>query len=60
MIYFVDMKGKTGYTTSMKKIKIYTQYDYQRQLEQEKAFVNVTIATICYVLGMGILYMGLV
>ena len=60
MIYFVDMKGKTSYTTSMKKIKIYTQYDYQRQLEQEKAFVNVTIATICYVLGMGILYMGLV
>jgi len=59
MIYFVDMKGKESYTTSMKKIKIYTQAEYQNQLEQEKAFVNVTIATICYALGLGILWMGL-
>ena len=60
MIYFIDTEGKASYTKSMKKIKYYTQAEYQNQLDQEKAFVNVTIATICYVLGMGILYMGLV
>ncbi len=60
MIYFIDTEKKPRYTKSMKKIKYYTQAEYQNQLDQEKAFVNVTIATICYVLGMGILYMGLV
>ena len=43
----------------MKKVKYYTQAEYQNQLDQEKAFVNVTIATICYALGLGILWMGL-
>ena len=60
MIYFIDTEGKAGYTKSMKKIKYYTQIEYQKQLEQEKAFVNVCIATICYMVGIGILYMGLV
>ncbi len=44
----------------MNKTKYYTQTQYQKELEQEKAFVNITIATILYALGLGILYMGLV
>ena len=59
MIYFIDTEGKASYTKSMKKIKYYTQVEYQNQVDQEKAFVNVTIATICYALGLGILWMGL-
>jgi hypothetical protein len=58
--YFVDMKAKASYTKSMKKIKIYTQQDYRRQLERENAFVNVAMAITCYALGMTLLYMGLV
>jgi|TARA_R110002167_G_scaffold119078_1_gene296064 hypothetical protein len=60
MIYFIDTEGKASYTKSMKKIKYYTQAEYENQLNQEKAFVNVTIATICYLLGLGIFYMGIV
>ena len=60
MIYFIDTEGKASYTKSMKKIKHYTQIEYQNQLNQEKAFVNVTIATICYVVGLGIFYMSIV
>ena len=60
MIYFIDTEGKASYTKSMKKIKYYTQIEYQNQLNQEKAFVNVTIATICYVVGLGIFYMSIV
>ena len=59
MIYFIDTEGKASYTKSMKKIKYYTQVEFEKQLEQEKVFVNVTIATICYALGLGILWMGL-
>ena len=60
MIYFIDTEGQSSYTKSMKKIKYYTQAEYENQLNQEKAFVNVTIATICYLLGLGIFYMGIV
>jgi len=59
MIYFIDTEGKASYTKSMKKIKYYTQVEYQNQLDRERVFVNVTIATICYALGLGILWMGL-
>jgi CRISPR/Cas system CSM-associated protein Csm4 (group 5 of RAMP superfamily) len=60
MIYFIDTEGKASYTKSMKKIKYYTQDEYEKQLNQEKVFVNVTIATICYVVGLGIFYMSIV
>jgi len=60
MIYFIDTEGKASYTKGMKKIKIYTQQDYRRQLERENAFVNVAMAITCYALGLTLLYMGLV
>ena len=59
MIYFIDTEGKASYTKSMKKIKYYTQVEYQNQVDRERVFVNVMIATICYALGLGILWMGL-
>jgi hypothetical protein len=44
----------------MNKTKYYTQEQYQKELAQEKVFVNVCIAAILYMVGLGILYMGLV
>ena len=41
------------------KNKIYTQAEYEKQLEQEKVFINVCFAATCYGLGLILLYMGL-
>jgi len=43
----------------MKKTKFYTQFEYQKQLEQEKVFVDYCIAAILYMVSIAILYMGL-
>lgn len=41
------------------KYKIYTREEYELALENEKALVNVCFAAIVYLVGLGLLWMGL-
>jgi hypothetical protein len=43
----------------MKNTKYITQYEYQKQLEQEKVFVKITIATILYGVSLTLFWMSL-
>ena len=43
----------------MKNTKYITQYEYNRMIEKDRAFRNVTISTICYLVGVGLYWMSL-